>query len=382
MSKTVVILGAGWAGLPLAHKLLKYTVPKVTSGLKVILVSPNSHFFWNVAATRGLIPDEIPDDQLFLPIKPAFDQYSAEKFEFVLGKGDGIDSTASTVSIALNEGAQRSIHYDHLIIATGSRLTSNLPLKPLGSHETTIAAWADLKSRVQNSKSIVIAGAGATGVEVAGELAAKYGAEKEITLLISGDKPLEGTIASVRGCVEKDLKRLGVKLIYQARVTDAKETESGKQTEVTVSNGSTIVSDLYLPLYGIHTNTSFVPSGLLDTDGSIKLDEHMRAVGIDNVWGIGDVGNIEPKQLTVTDNQIVYLATALDAALTGAAAVSPYQPMNKTIIFLSLGRKMATGQIGNWKLFGFMVSYVKGRKLFVDTAEGYVGGKHLRHAAM
>ncbi|KAH7144292.1 hypothetical protein B0J13DRAFT_41820 [Dactylonectria estremocensis] len=379
MSKTVVILGAGWAGLPLAHKLLKHTVPKVSS-LKVILVSPNSHFFWNVAATRGLIPGEIPDDQLFLPIKPAFEQHSAENFEFVLGTANGIEAKTNTVTVSLNDGAQRGISYDHLVIATGSRLASNLPLKPLGSHEATLAAWTDLKNQVKRAKSIVIAGAGATGVEVAGELAAKYGAAKEITLLISGEKPLEGTLPSVRTSVDNDLKRLGVRLVYQARVTDVKE--SGKQTEIIVSNGSTIVADLYLPLHGVQTNTSFVPGNLLDSDGNVTLDQNMRVSGTENIWGIGDVGNVEPKQLTVTDNQIIYLASVLDPALRGSAPPSPYQPMNKKMIFLSLGRKMATGQIGNWKLFGFMVSYVKGRKLFVDTAEGYVGGKHLRHAAM
>ncbi|KAH7140912.1 hypothetical protein EDB81DRAFT_799160 [Dactylonectria macrodidyma] len=379
MSKAVVILGAGWAGLPLAHKLLKYTVPKV-SGLKVILVSPNSHFFWNVAATRGLIPGEIPDDKLFLPIKPAFEQYSAENFEFVLGKADSIEAATNTINVSLNDGAQRGISYDHLVIATGSRLASNLPLKPIGSHESTLAAWTDLKNQIKSAKSIVIAGAGATGVEVAGELAAKYGTAKEITLLISSEKPLEGTLPSVRTSVDNDLKRLGVKLVYQSRVTDVKE--SGKQTEVTVSNGSTIVADLYLPLHGVRTNTSFVPDNLLDSDGNVTLDKNMRVSGTKNIWGIGDVGSIEPKQLTVTDNQIIYLASALDASLRGSTPPGPYQPMNKTMIFLSLGRKMATGQIGNWKLFGFMVSWVKGRKLFVDTAEGYVGGKHLRHAAM
>ncbi|KAK7427253.1 hypothetical protein QQZ08_006189 [Neonectria magnoliae] len=381
MAKTVVILGAGWAGLPLAHKLLKYTVPKI-SGLKVILTSPNSHFFWNVAATRGIIPDEIPNNQLFLPIQPAFAQYSADNFEFVLGAADGIDAAGNTVSISLNEGSKRSIPYDQLIIATGSCLASNLPLKPIGSHETTIAAWDALKRQVQTAKSIVIAGAGATGVEVAGELAARYGTAKDITLLISGQQSLEGALPSVRASVEKDLKRLGVKLIYQVRVSNTKKTQDGKQTEVTMSNGSTIVADLYLPLYGIQTNTSFVPDALLDSDGNVKLDENMKVIGTENIWGIGDIGNIEPKQLTVTDYQIIYLATALDATLTGSGPATAYQPTNKTMIFLSLGRKLATGQIGNWKLFGFMVSYVKGRKLFVDTAEGYVGGKHLRHAAM
>jgi hypothetical protein len=52
------------------------------------------------------------------------------------------------------------------------------------------------------------------------------------------------------------------------------------------------------------------------------------------------------------------------------------------MVFISMGKKYATGQIGEWKLFGWMVSWVKGRSLFVDTAKGYVDGKQLRHASM
>ncbi|KAF4983366.1 hypothetical protein FZEAL_1218 [Fusarium zealandicum] len=382
MPKTVVILGAGWAGLPLAHKLLKYTVPKVSSGLKVILVSPNSHFFWNVAATRGIIPDAIPDEQLFLPIKPAFDQYPSGSFEFLLGRADKIDPTANVVRVSLSNHEQRDILYDELVIATGSRLASNLPLKPIGTHEDTIAAWKQLKSRVGASKSIVVSGAGATGSEVAGELAARYGKSKDITLVISGDQPLEGALESVRALTTKDLKSLGVKLVYQARVTEAKESKDNKQTEVTLSNGTILTADLYLPLHGIKLNTSFLPEEFLDSRGNVKLDKEMRVVDMEHIWGIGDVGNIDPKQLTITDNQIIHLATALDAVLTGQGSVKSYEKANKAMIFVSLGKKHATGQIGNWRLFSFMVSYVKGRKLFVDTAEGYVGGKHLRHAAM
>ncbi|KLO86945.1 unnamed protein product [Fusarium fujikuroi] len=381
MTKTVVILGAGWAGLPLAHKLLKHTLPKVPD-LKVILVSPNSHFFWNVAATRGIIPDAIPDEQLFLPVKPGFDQYSSENFEFLLGKADGVDAASNTVHAISNENTRREIRYDELVIATGSRLASDLPLKPVGTHQETISAWKQLQTQVGGSKSIVIAGGGATGTEVAGELAARYGSSKNITLVISGEQPLEGAIDSVRASISRDLETLGVKLIYNARVTEAKKSERGQGTEVHLSNGSTLTTDLYLPLHGIKLNTSFVPPSFLDSGGSIKLDEKMRVMGTKNIWGIGDVGNIDPKQLTITDNQIIHLATALDATLTGKGDIKPYRPATKKMIFVSLGKKYATGQIGNWKLFSFMVSYVKGRKLFVDTAEGYVGGKHLRHAAM
>ncbi|KAF4450318.1 Apoptosis-inducing factor 2 [Fusarium austroafricanum] len=376
-TKTVVILGAGWAGVPLAFKILKDTVPKI-SNLKVILVSPNSHFFWSVAATRGIIPDAIPDEQLFLPIKPGFDQYHAN-FEFVLGKADGIDAALNTVHIILNENVRRDIVYDELVIATGSRLASNLPLKPVGTHQETISAWKQLQTQIADAKSIFISGAGATGTEVAGELAARYGSSKDITLIVSGDQPLEGAINSVRNCVTNDLKNLGVKLICNARVTETNKTQG---TELHLSNGSTLIADLYLPLHGIKLNTTFIPSEFLDSSGNVKLDETMRVVGSKNIWGIGDVGNIDPKQITITDNQIIHLATALDATLTGQTDIKSYEPATRNMIFVALGKKHASGHIGNWRLFSFLVIYVKARKLFVDTAEGYVGGKHLRHAAM
>lgn len=42
MEKTIVILGANFTGIPVAHYLLKHTSQKV-GALKVIVVSPNTH---------------------------------------------------------------------------------------------------------------------------------------------------------------------------------------------------------------------------------------------------------------------------------------------------------------------------------------------------
>lgn len=390
MVKTVVILGAGWAGLPLAHKLLKYTLPKAKDGLKVVLVSPNSHFYWNLAAVRGVIPGAIPDEQLFLPIEPGFAQHSAENFEFVLGKAERLDPERNTVEVAGKDRTQHSLSYDQLIIATGSQIRSNLPFKSVGTHEETLAALHSLQKQIDFAKSIVLAGAGPTGVETAGELAAAYGEEKDITLIMGGEHALQASrvLPSVSQIVERDLQKLGVKLVRKTQVegvrTNAKgEEDAAVQTTLTLSNGSTLVADLYLPLFGVQVNTGFVPESLLDSAGNLVLDKTMRVVGTKNVWGIGDVGNLEVKQLTVTDAQILYLSAALDSVLTGEGGqVKEYKPSGKTMIFITMGKKYAIGQMGGWKLWGWVVSYVKGRTLFVDTAQGYVGGKQLRHASM
>ena len=392
--ETVVILGAGWAGLPLAHKLLKYTLPEAKDGLKVVLVSPNSHFYWNVAAVRGVIPGAIPDEQLFLPIEPAFAQYSSENFEFVLGKAEHLDPEKNTIELVKNDGTQRSLSYDQLVIATGSHIRSNLPFKPIGTHEETLAALHSLQKQIDVARSIAVAGGGPTGVETAGELAAAYGGEKDITLIVAGDHVLQAShvLPSVSQVVEKDLQKLGVKLIRNTQVKEAQTDNAKRENDVavaqtrtlTLSNGSTLTTDLYLPLFGVQVNTGFVPPSLLDSAGNLALDKTMRVTGTKNIWGIGDVGNLEAKQLTVTDAQIIHLSSALPTVLTGdgGQVVKEYKPSSRKMIFITMGKKYATGQIGEWRLWGWITAYVKGRLLFVDTAEGYVGGKHLRHASM
>lgn len=176
--------------------------------------------------------------------------------------------------------------------------------------------------------------------------------------------------------------------MHNAHVKDAQTNAPGgegahAQTTLVLSNGSTLVADLYMPLFGVQVNTGFVPASLLDDSGNVVLEKTMRVVGTKNIWGIGDVGNLEVKQVTVVDAQIIYLSGTLDLVLTGQEEkVKEYRPSPKFMLFVTMGKKYATGQIGDWKLWGWITAYVKGRHIFVDTAEGYVGGKHLRHSPM
>ena len=161
-------------------------------------------------------------------------------------------------------------------------------------------------------------------VETAGELAARYGSEKEVPLIIGAAHALQGSrgiLPSVFKTAESDLEKLGVKLVRKARVkdvqTDAKGDEAASlQTTLTMSDGSTISADLYMPLFGVQVNTSFLPASLLDGSGNVVLEKTMRVAGTTNVWGFGDVGNLEVKQVTVVDAQIIHLSSTLDLVLT------------------------------------------------------------------
>ena len=255
-----------------------------------------------------------------------------------------------------NDNIQRSLSYDQLVIATGSHIRSNLPFKGEGTHEDTLAALHSLQEQIAVAKSVLISGAGATGVETASELAAAYGADKDTTLIIAGERVLQTShcLPSVSQAVERDLQKLGVNWLrntqVQATIAKGEEDAATQATILTLSNGTTLVADLYLPLFGVQVNTSFLPSSLHDSAGTLLLDQTMRVVETKNVWGIGDVGNVEPKRLTVTDARIIHLSATLDTVLTAGEGtqVKEYKPSGRTMIFHYYGEEVRRG--ADWRV--------------------------------
>lgn len=178
--KNVVILGGSYAGLNVAHNILKQS--SKTTPVKVTLVTPNTHMYWSLASPLGIIPDQLTDEQLFQPIAAGFKQYPAGRFEFIPASAENLDFEAKTVRISDTAGS-KLLGYDFLVIATGSRSKGGTPLKGVGSTEATKDALHEYQARVKAAKTIVVGGAGVTGCEVAGELGFVYGAQKKITLV-------------------------------------------------------------------------------------------------------------------------------------------------------------------------------------------------------
>ncbi|POR36299.1 Pyridine nucleotide-disulfide oxidoreductase, FAD/NAD(P)-binding domain protein, partial [Tolypocladium paradoxum] len=90
MPKTVVVLGGSLGGLAVAHRLLKYTLPHEPD-------LRNSHFYWNIASVRAVIPRAVKDEALLQPIAPGLAQYPPGSVEFVVGAATGLDARAKTV---------------------------------------------------------------------------------------------------------------------------------------------------------------------------------------------------------------------------------------------------------------------------------------------
>lgn len=380
MVKTVVVLGASLGGLPTAHHLLKHTAPLVKD-LKVILVAPNSDFYWSLASVRGLLPDMVSDDKMFYPIAPLFAKYPSHQFEFVLGKAESMDPDKGSVTVKTNDGKTRDISYHTLVIATGSNAQEGVPFKNQSTTEETKASIHEWQAKIKAARSIVVAGAGMTGVETAGELAEEYAKTglKQITVINNGLPFGDHVRKDIRQATVSEFEKLGARYI-NARVNAVSDHKGQKLVDMTLPDGTiqTIVTDVYLPAFGVTANTGFVPAHMLDKRRQVKQTSFLRAEGYDNIFVIGDAGNLEAQMAINTDNQLSHIVKGLQAYLTGKA-VPEYKTADKFVFGASIGKNRGIGQMGNWKLYSLMIWYAKGRTLGVDKAGEIAAGNRTIH---
>ncbi|RSL43287.1 hypothetical protein CEP53_011764 [Fusarium sp. AF-6] len=380
MPKNFVILGAGLTGLPLAHYVLKHYATKYD--LKVILVSRSDEFYWNIATPRAAIPGQFTDDQIFFSIPQVFSKYPSQKFEFVLGNVEVWDPDENSVTVNQSHRQTRVLHYDTILVATGSDYVDKMPWKLVGTSQETRSSLAKLRDAVDKAKSIVVGGGGPTGVEFAGELGHEYAGtgKKQVTLVVTDKLPLESkNLEATRQAAMKELEKLNVKVITNARVTNTtNKAGGGSILELTKADGTKEIleTDLFVPTWGVTFNTSFAPSSLLESNGRLKVTSSHRAPGYDNVFLAGDAANADSYAATLREPQVRYLATAIGQYLAGRK-VQEYSPEIKVGLAASVRPSRGVGQVGNFNMWSFLVWYFKARHMCTNVAAEYAAGESL-----
>jgi NADH dehydrogenase FAD-containing subunit len=194
----IVILGASFAGLAVAHKVLRNTLEEIgvtrsAPRYRVVLIGPSTCLFWNIGAPRALVSNKcLPLDKVFVPFLPHFEEYPKTRFEYVQGIATKVEFDSRTVIVeevekskkdaplSQNTGniekqaqevkTQKIVKFHALVIATGTSAESKL-LSLHGPHENTVRDLQAFHDRVANANSIVVAGGGPSGIECAGQLA-------------------------------------------------------------------------------------------------------------------------------------------------------------------------------------------------------------------
>lgn len=372
MTKTIVVLGAGIAALPIIRQTMRQVVLK-SKDYNLVVVSPNTHMLFPIAMPRAIVPGQLSEDKYMVPLSKQFAQYPKDKFEHILGAADSLDPDAKIVKVA-----GREVKYDTLIVATGATYKEDVPWKTLDTTEQTKSKIQEYQKAIEAAKSIVVVGAGPTGSEVAGELGFEYAkhGKKEVTLVYKEDQPLlPGMLSSVRKQARVELERLNVKLVPNSTVT--KVTKQGKETVLELTSKgktTTLKAEVYIAATGVQPNTSFAPAAMLDSKGYLKQNKTLQAPSYPEIFIVGDAGNLEDSKATIADEQSVHLIKALPAHLLEGKAIPAREVNTKNMYAVTLGRSKATGQMGGWKLPSVMLWWVKGRTMFTEFAEGLTTG--------
>ncbi|HEX2356020.1 MAG TPA: dihydrolipoyl dehydrogenase [Micromonosporaceae bacterium] len=253
-----------------------------------------AHLFTHEAKTFGIVGDvrfdyraafersrKVADGRVrgvhFLMKKNNIPQYD--------GRGTFVD--AHTLSVALADGSTETLTFDHCIIAAGAT-TKLLPGTSLGERVVT---YEEQILSPELPGSVIIAGAGAIGVEFAYVLR-NYGVDVTIVEFLDRLVPLEDEEVSAE--LARRYRRLGIQTLTSTRVDGIED--AGDRVRVTVSGGSggsrILEADAVLQAIGFQPRVAgygLERTGVKLTDrGAIDVDGRCRT-SVPHIFAIGDV---------------------------------------------------------------------------------------------
>ena len=200
--------------------------------------------------------------------------------------GWGEFTDAHTLHVTLNGGGHENVTFDHVIISTGAS-TRLIPGTELS--ERVVTYEEQIMTR-ELPGSVIIAGAGAIGVEFAFVLR-NYGVQVTIVEFLDRILPLEDEAVSKE--LAKAYRKLGVDVLTSTKVE--RIDDSGDQVTVTVSNAKgtqELKADKVMQAIGFAPRVEgygLEKLGVQLTDrGAIAIDDYMRT-NVPHVYAIGDV---------------------------------------------------------------------------------------------
>ena len=200
--------------------------------------------------------------------------------------GYGKFTGPNSIEVDLNDGGTEKVEFDNAIIATGS----STRLVPGTSLSDNVVTYETQILTRELPGSIIIAGAGAIGMEF-GYVLANYGVDVTIVEFLPRALPNED--AEVSKEIEKQFKKLGVKVLTGTKVESIKD--DGSQVTVTVSKddkNDELKTDKVLQAIGFAPNVEgygLDAAGVNVTDRkAIGIDDYMRT-NVPHIYAIGDV---------------------------------------------------------------------------------------------
>jgi len=247
------------------------------------------------------------------------------------------------------EGGKEFIHYDKLILSPGGQ-PKKLPIPGVDLENVfTFRGINDsikVDAAAKEGKKLVVIGSSFIGMEIV--ISALKRKLASIDVIGRGSVPFESVLGKeIGGAIRKYHESQGVKFHMGGQVEKIIASESDPKfatgVEMTDKDGQkqVIDADFVLLAVGVSPATEFLkqsngfPQDVLQKDGGVLVDEHLKIRGLEDVYAIGDVavyhdiyhgGDIRIEHWNVAGNQ----GRAVGKTISGSPT-----PFSKIPIFWS-----------------------------------------------
>ena len=354
----VLVLGGGYGGIAVAKGLDDIA--------DVTLVEPKDAFVYNVAALRALVaPEWLP--KIFLP------------YDRLLQHGRVLrDSVIRLEGKRATLASGGTIDGDFVVLATGS----SYPFPAKSDLPDTASAqerYRNAQRALASARRVLILGAGAVGLELAGEIAAAW-PQKHIAIVdLASDILPGGYRPELRAELRRQLDEMGVELILGSPLHHQPPSPAGALAPFTghTEAGVEVRADIWFQAYGIAPVTNYLAGDLVTlrtAEGSIEVTPTMGLPGQEGMFAIGDIAAGHPNGAGRAGRHGDLVAANIRALITGEGTMAE-APMTPPAIVLPLGPEGGAGQRPNQEqLLGpSEVAAIKGRDMMIDRYAQFLG---------
>lgn len=276
MAETVVIVGAGQAGIQAAASTREHGY----RGRLVVVGAEPHPPYQRPPLSKEQLRDGVDDERLAL--RPSRFYRDAD-----IDLRSGVPVTAvdrAAREVLLANGVR--LRYDRLLLATGA-VPRELPISPPRSGVLTLRHLRDaqrLRAMAADATHVVVVGAGFLGLEVASTMRASG---KRVTVLEAGSRVLGRGVSKVMATVLEDShQRDGVHIRLNDSVRTWVTSPGGHLREVITGGGRPLRADLAVVAVGVRPEVSLASAaGLPTADGIlvgpnlVTVDERIAAAG-------------------------------------------------------------------------------------------------------
>ncbi len=390
----IVVLGAGYGGLMTVTKLQKMVG---VNEVDIVLVNKNDYHYettWLHEASAGTLHH----DRVRYPISNVIDR---TKVEFVQDVAVEVNTTENKVILENGE-----LTYDYLVVALGGE-SETFGIKGLKEYafsivnvnaarqirehiELQFATYQTEEEKKEERLTIVVGGAGFTGIEFLGELGNRvpelcreYDIDQSKVKLIcveAAPMVLPGFDPELVTYAVAALEKKGIQFRIGTAIKEC--TPEG----IIVAKGEDDVEELKAGTVvwaaGVRGNSLIEKSGIEAMRGRVKVQPCLRAPGSENVFVLGDcslmineeINRPYPPTAQIAMQQGECCAQNLMTLIRGNAELIEFKPDIKGSV-CSLGHDDAIGLVFGKKMFGSKASFMK--KMVDNRALLMIGGASL-----